>query len=46
MYLKGGLSLEIKKIHIHLYFIASEYSINDALVEYKVKWTGPYTDIV
>jgi len=31
--LKDGLSLNIKKIHIHLYFIAIQYFCNYALVE-------------
>ena len=33
MMLKGGLSLKIKKLHIHLYFIATKYIRNYALVE-------------
>jgi len=33
--LKDGHSLEIKKIHIHLYFIATKYLWTNALVEYR-----------
>ena len=36
--LKGVLSLKIKKINIHLYFIAT-YVWNNALVKYKDNWT-------
>jgi len=31
--LKDGLSLKIKNLHIHLYFIATQYIWNYALVE-------------
>jgi len=31
--LKDGLSLKIKNLHIHLYFIATKYIRNYALVE-------------
>jgi len=33
MYVKDGLSLKIKILHIHLYFIATLYLRNYALVE-------------
>ena len=33
MMLKDGLSLKIKNLHIHLYFIATKYIRNYALVE-------------
>jgi len=33
--LKDGLSLNIKKLHIHLYFIATKYLLNYSLVEYR-----------
>ena len=34
MYLKDGLLRKIKNIHIHLYFIATEYVCNNPLMEY------------
>jgi len=39
--LKDELSLKVKKIHIHLYFIATQYLWNDALVEDIDNWTDP-----
>ena len=35
MLIKDGLSLKVKDLHIHLYFIATKYLQNYALVEYK-----------
>jgi len=32
--IKGGLSLKIKSSHIPLYFTATKYLVNYALVEY------------
>ena len=32
--IKGGISLKIQKLHIHLYFIATKYKLNNAFVEY------------
>ena len=48
---KDGLPLEIKNLHIHLYFIATKYLLNNALVEYiYIQLTGilypSYTEIV
>ena len=34
LYLKDGLSLKIKNLDFHLYFIATKYLWNNALVEY------------
>ena len=34
-YNKGGLSLKTKNLHIQLYFIATTYLCNNALVEHK-----------
>ena len=39
---KRGLSFKIKKIHIHLYFIATQYLWNYALVEDIDNWTRSY----
>ena len=36
---KGGLLLKIKKLHIHLYFIATKYLQNNAVVEHIENWT-------
>jgi len=36
--LKDGLSLKIKNLHIRLYFIATKYLYNNALVEYMGNW--------
>ena len=45
--LKGGLSLKIKRIYIHLYFIAIEYLWNKyALVEDIDNWTRSHTLII
>jgi len=35
----GGLSLKIKNLPIHLYFIATKYLWNNAIVKYKDNWT-------
>jgi len=37
--LKGELLLKTKNLHIHLYFIATKYLQNNALVEYIDSWT-------
>ena len=37
--IKDGLSLKIKKLHIHLYFIATQYLWKYALVEDIDNWT-------
>ena len=34
VFIKGGLSLKVKNLHIQLYFIATEYLWNKAFVEY------------
>ena len=40
---KGGLSLKTKYWHIHLYFIATKYLWNNALVEYIDNWNRSYS---
>ena len=47
---KDGLPLEIKNLHIHLYFIATKSLLNNALVEYIYiyiyNWPGSYTLVI
>jgi len=43
---KDGLSLKIKILHIHLYFIATPYLYNYALVEDIDNWTRSYILII
>ena len=43
---KGGISLKIKNLHIHLYLIATKYLWNNALVEYIHNWTRSYSLII
>ena len=45
-YIRDGLLLKIKILHIYLYFIATEYWWNNALVEYIDNWTQSYSQII
>jgi len=45
-YFIDGLSLKIKKLHIQLYFIATQYLWNYALVEDIDNWTPSYMLII
>ena len=44
--IKDGLSLKIKNVHIHLYFTATQYLWNYALVEDIDNWTRSYILII
>ena len=44
--IKDGLSLKAKTLHIHLYFIATQYLWKYALVEDKGNWTRSYILII
>ena len=44
--LKDELSLKIKNLHIHLYFIATQYLWNYALMEDIDNWTRSYILII
>ena len=50
LWFKGGLSLKIKNVHIHLYFIATQYLWKYALVEDIVadidNWTRSFILII
>ena len=41
--IKGGFSLNINNLHIHLYFIATKYLWNNAHVEYIDSYTRSYS---
>ena len=43
---KDGLSLKIKNLHIHLYFIATQYLWKYALVDDIDNWTRSYILII
>ena len=45
-FVKGGLPLKTKHLHIHLYFIATKYLWNNALVEDIDNWTQSYSLVI
>ena len=45
-FIKGGHSLKVKSLHIHLYLIATKYLWDNALVECLDNWTRSYSLVV
>ena len=43
---KGGLLLKNKNKNIHLYFIATKYLWNNAIVEYIDNWARSYSIVI